>query len=121
MTRHVLCKADAVCAGKITAAKIGRAPVILSRLPSGKIWAASGRCPHQGASLEFGCISGTTCSDKLNEMTFSNFGETLRCPWHGFEYSLIDGRPLVEDPTKSPMKLRLFDVAIEDGDVVVTM
>lgn len=120
MTKHIICKAEAVCTGKITAAKIGRAPIILSRLPSGEIRAASGRCPHQGAGLEHGCITGTTCSDTLNEMTFANFGETLRCPWHGFEFSLIDGRPLVEDRTGHPIKLRLFDVTIENGDVVIT-
>lgn len=120
MAKHIVCKADEVCEGKITAAKIGRAPIILSRLPSGEIRAASGRCPHQGAGLEHGCITGTTCSNRLNETTLANFGETLRCPWHGFEFSLIDGKPLVESRTTLPMKLRLFDVTIENGDVVIT-
>lgn len=121
MTKHILCKFDELAVGKITPAKIGRSPVILSKLPSGEIRAVSGRCPHQGASLEHGCISGTTQSETLNEMTFCNYGETLRCPWHGFEFSLVDGLPMVNDATQLPMKLRLFDVKVEGDDVVVTL
>jgi nitrite reductase (NADH) small subunit len=121
MTKHVVCKADEVRAGKITAAKIGRAPIILSRLPTGEIRAVGGRCPHQGAELAHGCITGTTYSDQVNATVFANFGETLRCPWHGFEYSLVDGKPLVENGTTPALKLRLFDVTIENDDVVITI
>ena len=120
MAKHVVCKIEELDVGKITSAKIGRSSIILSKLPSGEIRAVGGRCPHQGADLSYGCISGTTESDTLNEMTFCNFGETLRCPWHGFEFSLVDGLPTVEDATQMPMKLRFYDVKVEGSDVVVT-
>ncbi|MBX9710661.1 MAG: hypothetical protein K2X60_06470 [Xanthobacteraceae bacterium] len=35
-------------------------------------------------------------------------GETLRCPGHGFEFSLIDGRPAVPGTSPLPMRLRLW-------------
>ncbi|WJR75862.1 Rieske (2Fe-2S) protein [Bradyrhizobium sp. NP1] len=120
MAKHVVCKLEELDVGKITSARIGRSPIILSKLPSGEIRAVGGRCPHQGADLSYGCISGTTASDRLNEMTFCNFGETLRCPWHGFSFSLIDGLPVVKDATQMPMKLRFYDVKVEGGDVVIT-
>jgi nitrite reductase/ring-hydroxylating ferredoxin subunit len=120
MTKHVVCKIEELDVGKITPAKIGRSPIVLSKLPSGEIRAVSGRCPHQGANFEFGCISGRTESEALNEMTFCNFGETLRCPWHGFEFSLLDGLPVVKDTTQMPMRLRFYDVEVNGSDVVVT-
>ncbi|EKS29857.1 MAG: Rieske 2Fe-2S domain-containing protein [Afipia felis] len=120
MAKHVVCSVDELDVGKITPAKIGRSPIIISKLPSGEIRAVGGRCPHQGADLEFGCISGTTESDAVNEMTFCSYGETLRCPWHGFEFSLVDGLPTVKDETRLPMKLRFYDVHVEGNQVVVT-
>ena len=119
MAKHIVCKADEVAVGKITAANLGRLHIILTRLPSGEIRAIAARCPHQGAPLEHGSISGTTRSDNLNEITFCNYGETLRCPWHGFEYSLVDGRPVVENHPRSSMKLRIFETLVEDGNIVV--
>jgi nitrite reductase/ring-hydroxylating ferredoxin subunit len=107
--------------GKITPAKVGRSPIIVAKLPSGEIRAVGGKCPHQGADLEHGCISGTTESATPNQLRYCGYGETLRCPWHGFEFSLIDGLPAVHDTTWLPIRLRLYDVEIDGNDVVVTI
>lgn len=121
MTKYVVCKLTELAVGKITSAKIGRSSIVVSKLPSGEICAVGGRCPHQGANLELGCISGTTRSSTPNELEFCNFGETLRCPWHGFEFSLIDGLPAVHDSRKMPMRLRIYQVEVNGDDVVVTV
>lgn len=121
MARHIVCKLSDIDVGKITPAKIGRSPIIISKLPSGKIRAMGGRCPHQGADLAYGRITGTTQSEAPNELVFCNFGETLRCPWHGFEFSLIDGRSTVRATTRMPLRLRFFDVEIDGNDVVITL
>jgi len=121
MAKHVICQVSDLEVGKIIPAKIGRSPIIVSKLPSGEIRAVGGRCPHQGADLGHGCISGHTESESVNTLEYCGQGETLRCPWHGFEFSLLDGRPIVEGTTHLPMKLRFFDVQIEGSDVVVTV
>lgn len=121
MARHVVCKADELVVGKIVPANIGRSPIIVMKLPSGQIRAVGGKCPHQGAELKHGCISGMTHSDMPNELELCDYGETLRCPWHGFEFSLIDGLPSVESFSHLPMKLRFFDVEVEGDDIVVTL
>lgn len=120
MPRYVVCQLGDLEVGKITPAQVGRSPIVLSKLPSGEIRAVSGRCPHQGANLQHGCISGSTESEELNHLKFCNFGETLRCPWHGFEFSLIDGLPAVSDSTQMPLRLRMYDVKVEGNDVVIT-
>jgi len=120
MAKHVVCQVSDLEIGKIVPAKIGRSPIIVSKLPSGEIRAVGGRCPHQGAELEHGCISGRTESEAVNTLEYCGYGETLRCPWHGFEFSLVDGLPAVQDNSKSPMRLHLYDVEVEGNDVVVT-
>jgi nitrite reductase/ring-hydroxylating ferredoxin subunit len=121
MAKHIVCQVSDLEIGKIVPAEIGRAPIILSKLPSGEIRAVAGRCPHQGAELKHGCITGRTESGLVNHLEFGGFGETLRCPWHGFEFSLVDGKPVVAGTTHQPMKLRFFDVQIEGTNVVVTV
>lgn len=120
-TKYVVCKLSELEVGKITAAKVGQSPIIVALLPSGEIRAVGGRCPHQGASLEHGCISGTTESETPNQLRYCGYGETLRCPWHGFEFSLIDGSTAVRDATRLPMRLRLYEVEVDGDNIVVTV
>lgn len=119
MARYEICKAEDLAVGDLMRASIGRSQILLSRLPSGEIRAFSARCPHQGADLGFGCISGSTRSDRPNELEYHSEGEVLRCPWHGFEFCLKTGRALVEAPEALPMQLRLYKVEVEAGTVVV--
>jgi len=120
MAKYVVCKLSELEVGKITPAKVGRSPIVLAKLPSGEIRAVGGKCPHQGAHLEYGCISGKTESETPNQLRYCGYGETLRCPWHGFEFSLIDGMPAVHDPSQMPMRLRFYEVEVNGNDVVVT-
>lgn len=119
MARYHVCRTDDLAVGIITRATIGRLPILLSRLPSGEIKAFAARCPHQGADLGFGCISGATSSDTLNVLDYHSAGEVLRCPWHGFEFSLHTGKAMVDPPERRPMRLRFYPVEIEGDDVVI--
>ncbi len=119
MARHSVCKAAEIESGKLTEVLVGRSPVLLSRLPSGEIRAVSGRCPHQGAALRHGCITGTTDAGEPNKLSYGCDGEILRCPWHGFEFSLVSGKPTVADSASLQMKLRIYDVEICGDEVLV--
>lgn len=120
MARQIVCKASDLTVGRLMRAQIGRAPIVLSRLPSGEVRAFSGKCPHQGAALEAGCISGAPVSDCPNTIAVERRGEVIRCPWHGFEWDLKSGYPLVSEPEMGPMRLRFYEVSVEGDDVVVT-
>jgi nitrite reductase/ring-hydroxylating ferredoxin subunit len=117
MTRHLICNSADLADGAIVR-KAGRVTLVVVQLPSGKVSAVAARCPHQGADLTHACITGYVCGDRPNELHVERQGEILRCPWHGFEFDLVDGKSVAD---KGKMKLRQFAVEVENGDVYVSV
>ncbi len=89
-------------------------------------------CPHAGAPICEGRISGTTAASPVGEYVLAREGEILRCPWHGWEFDLLNGEHLVDAKTRlraypvevSPATaaqddLESFEVEINDGLVWV--
>lgn len=119
MARHTVCKLADVRQGEIYPAMVGKARIVLSRTPDGEVKAYTGRCPHQGACLEFGLITEMVEGDHLNDITVDKDHCVLRCPWHGFEYSLSTGQAVVQNAIGKYLRLRAYEVEIEGDDVVV--
>jgi nitrite reductase/ring-hydroxylating ferredoxin subunit len=116
MNRHTICRVEDVVVGKLLPVTIGRSAIIVYRLPTGDVKAISGRCPHQGADLSYACITGTTTGDHPHEVSVDRLGEILRCPWHGFEFDLMTGCPLVKS---SSMRLREYRTVIEGDNIII--
>lgn len=70
-------------------------------------------CPHQQAPVCRGRVGGTTLPSPPGEFRWGREGEILACPWHGWEFDLLTGRPLAGGRGH----LRLYPVTIE-GDTV---
>jgi nitrite reductase/ring-hydroxylating ferredoxin subunit len=116
MTRHLVCRLDEVATGAMKPVAIGRGTILLTRLPAGEIKAVAARCPHQGANLEHACLTGYSAGDCPNHLHMERPGQILRCPWHGFEFDLSDGRSVAD---QGKLRLRQFDVEVEGDDVFV--
>lgn len=112
-----LCAAESVRTGALTPVTVGRARALLTRLADGELRAVAARCPHQGADLGFGCLTGVVEPDGCGALRLARDGEVLRCPWHGFEFDLRSGEPLVAPPAGRRMRLRFLPVAERDGRV----
>lgn len=67
----------------------------------GKYWAIDDFCPHQGASLSAGHLSGTC----------------ITCPLHGWRFDVTDGTWL--DNPKSKLKAETFEVRVVDDEIQV--
>ena len=119
MAREVVCKVTDVVVGRLTAARLGRAKLVLTQLGDGTIHAVAARCPHQGADLEAGCVAALVDAERPNELTVAEGRQVLRCPWHGFEFDLASGEAVVPPPGHRNMRLRTFAVEIEGNDVVI--
>lgn len=86
------------------------------RLASGALHAVRNRCPHKGAPICKGILGGTWPPSRVGELAFEREGEVLVCPWHGYEFDLNTGVELYQE---RPTKLRKYETAVEDGQVVV--
>lgn len=58
----------------------------------GECYAIHNQCPHQGAPLVEGQLTGLTTAEGIGEYRYDREGEILRCPWHGWEFDVTDGR-----------------------------
>ena len=73
-------------------------------------------CPHMGASMCSGSLSGTFLAAPPHELVYGLDDQVIRCPWHGWEFDLGSGRSLLE-PDR--VGLRTYRVTQEDGQVVL--
>lgn len=65
----------------------------------GRWYALRNSCLHRGGPVATGCLEG----------------DTLACPWHGYQYNLTSGELLL-DPNA---KLTMYPVEVRDGNVRV--
>lgn len=119
MTRQFVCRVNEI-SGKLLAVATDRGTILLTRLPSGVVKAISPRCPHQGADLAHGCLTGLSQAERPNDLHFGRPGEILRCPWHGFEFDLATGVSVV-DRGRPRLRLKQFPVEIESDNVFVIL
>ena len=90
-------RADAFVRDRVNAVQVGARVVALVATPDG--WrAVDGRCPHQGGPL----TEGALCDG------------VVRCPWHGYDFSLETGKGVGNDEV-----VQTFDVREVDGMVEV--
>lgn len=109
-TRHAVAKRGEIAVGE---RKIVRVPGFGGKEIEVGVFNVGGRffayrnvCPHAGAPICVGKISGTTAPSKVGEFILERQGEIVRCPWHGWEFDLLSGKHLVDEK----MKLRGYDV-----------
>lgn len=85
----------------------------------GRFYGLRNACPHQGAPLCIGPVSGTTVSSGPHEMRYVRDGEIVRCPWHGWEFDIISGRSMFKPDA---VRVKSFEVTVgeaADDDVIL--
>ncbi|XP_029431486.1 uncharacterized protein LOC115075330 [Rhinatrema bivittatum] len=76
--------------------------IVLIHLEGDGFYAMGSACPHEGGPLELGDIED-----------LGNGNIVLSCPWHDFEFSLIDGS------SSSDLQNQVYEVKVLDGKVYV--
>jgi nitrite reductase/ring-hydroxylating ferredoxin subunit len=87
---------------------------------AGRLFGLPNLCPHQtGPLCEGRAVTGTLEADAESgwRPRWTLDGEVIACPWHGLEYHVPTGRCLAYPH----ITLRRYDVAVRDGDVVVSV
>ncbi|GAC1414181.1 MAG: Rieske (2Fe-2S) protein [Candidatus Velthaea sp.] len=84
----------------------------------GKFYATRNACPHMGAPLNYGTIEGTMLPSSAKEYSYGMEGHVLRCPWHGYEFSLESGEPLFGT---SDQRLITYPVSLEGDQLYIEL
>lgn len=79
---------------------------------NGEFFALRNSCPHQGAALCEGILSGFVSSPEPGKYVLDRQGEILRCPWHTWEFDIKTGQSWF-DPSKT--RVRSYPANIEQG------
>lgn len=78
-----------------------------------RFYAVKNTCPHMGAPLCVGRLTGTTAPARTEDgrvaMEWIRDGEILRCPWHQWEFDITTGRTLFP----SRQRVATYQVAVE--------
>lgn len=112
--RYVACNADDLPPGERLVVDCGGRSVGVFNV-RGRFWALLNRCPHYAGPLCLGILSGTAVSTDATTYEYGREEMILRCPWHGWEFDIESGQCLAE----ARIKARAYEVAVENGDVVV--
>jgi len=68
-----------------------------------RLFAVSGRCPHNGMSLHDGCLASGV----------------ITCRWHGWSFDLVTGR--TPDGVADGPRIRVYAVRVADDLVEVSL
>ena len=83
----------------------------------GTFYALRNACPHQSGPLCRGQLRGLLTATDQKRLQLTREGEIVRCPWHGWEFDITNGRS-VFNPHR--LRVRSYPVTIElddeDGD-----
>jgi nitrite reductase (NADH) small subunit len=92
-------------------------PVGVVRTGQG-FFAVRNRCPHQGADICAGLVTGTMEPSAPGEFSYSEEKLVVVCPWHRWEFELTTGESYGQVTRK---RLVTYEVEVEDGEVYVMM
>lgn len=114
-----------VCAGPIEALPPGNRRIIQIGATSigifnvaGNFYAIRNSCPHEGAELCHGDLTGTNlATDRCGEYQWGRKDMILRCPWHAWEFDLETGRSLFDEKTRA----RTYPVTVSDGQLWIQL
>jgi len=114
--RHVVCAAAELPPGQRRVVRVAGRSIGIFNV-GGRFFALHNGCPHRGGPLCEGRIGGTTLPADGHAFAYGREGRILRCAWHGWEFDITTGRALA-DPSVSA---RTYPLAVEDGNLVVTL
>ncbi|MET4700411.1 nitrite reductase (NADH) small subunit [Constrictibacter sp. MBR-5] len=102
--------------GRYRLFEVGRREIGVVRLADGSVHAVLNRCPHRGAPVCRGTVTSTLLPSDPDDLTIGYEGEIVRCPWHGYEFSVRSGECLF---IGGGIRLHTFPAAVRDGRVHV--
>lgn len=114
MARHVVASVGEIAPGTCKAVTVAGREIGVFNV-AGEYYALINRCPHEGAPLCMGLITGRFESAHPGEYRLTHQGEMLRCPWHGWEFDIKTGESWCHPDS---VKARSYPVTIVPGEAL---
>jgi nitrite reductase (NADH) small subunit len=102
---------------RIHRVQIGGRDVGIIRTADG-VHAIGNRCPHQGAPMCLGHVTGTMVSSEADEYVYGHDGLVVQCPWHAYEFHIDTGRS-VGGVVRG--RVPVFTATVRDGRVYCSL
>ena len=112
MARHIVARTTDIPAGSNKVVTIEGREIAVFHI-NGEFFALLNRCPHEGAPISKAQPVAKLESDEPGQYRRSRVGELLRCPWHGWEFDIRNGRSYF-DPRNC--KVRSYAVTVTPGE-----
>lgn len=115
--RYVIDSVDALPPGANRVLEVGGRSIGVFN-DGGRLYAIRNVCPHHGAPLCRGKVTGRMLPSPPHVYEYSPDASerVLRCPWHGFEFRLANGRSIT-DPER--MRVKTYRVEVEGDEIVL--
>lgn len=116
MTGHVVAADADLPPGTVRIVEVEGRSIGIIRTSDGRVYALRNVCPHHGAPLCAGRVTGTMAVSRPHEYVYDGDETLIRCPWHGYSFRLDDGRSNLRPDT---FRTRSYRVSVESGNVVL--
>ncbi len=120
MGAHIVAKGDEIPVGGRQIATIDGREIGVFNV-GGRFYALLNECAHLGGPVCSGEVLGKLTAEVLpggeTREFFTQEGEIVACPWHGWEFEIPTGVCLA-DPR---FRLQAFPVTVEDGLVKILL
>ncbi|MFW8566247.1 Rieske (2Fe-2S) protein [Orrella sp. 11846] len=115
---HRVCHIDDIPHHTGLALEVAGRPIGVMRTKD-NVYAFRNMCPHKRAPLALGTVGGTMLPTPCaGELDYGMDEQVLKCPWHGWEFSIETGECLFG---VSDSKVRTYPVSVRDGEVFVEL
>ncbi|WP_309118139.1 Rieske (2Fe-2S) protein [Paenibacillus sp.] len=116
MAVHYVLDADDVPEGGHTTVLVEGRDIVVYRI-DGQFYALHNYCPHQGAPLCRGLVSGTNLPSDVYRYEYGREREIVRCPWHGWEFEIKTGKSLFSDR----VRVKKYETDVLEGKVGIVL
>ena len=109
MTKHIVARVDEIPLGGRKVVEVAGRSIGVFHI-KGSYYAIRNSCPHQGGPLCQGRLTGLLTASKPGDYVYTNQGEILRCPWHGWEFDAKTGQSWYNP---AQVRVRSYKVSVE--------
>jgi nitrite reductase/ring-hydroxylating ferredoxin subunit len=117
MKRHVIGNRTEFPDDSRRVVEVDGVEIAVFNVGGGEFHALRNACPHKGAPLCTHGPTGMMLQSAPDVYEWGREGEVVRCPWHGYEFNLSDGRSVVAPQLK--LRARVYQIDVEGEEVVL--